>query len=675
MKIDLRWLRNRLSVMSRREIQFRVLRLVQHKAEKLRFQIPFLNTHPTPILCGGVELFSARSVLEIAGFDNGIDLSEQCEKLLENKLALFDSTQYVSIGEPIDWLIDPKTKVSSPKIYGKSIDYRNDSLVGDIKYLWEFGRHQYLVPLTIDCLITDDPKLYSKLSEFIDSWLDQNKIGMGIHWCSSLEVSLRLISWSVVHTMLKTTQQGNGIFSIVRDEEMMRRVIFAHICFVMKNLSWHSSANNHLVGELVGVWVACQIFDFGAQGEHYSEAAKKEIEIQAKLQNYEDGVNKEQAIYYHLWTLEYFWLAWSVGKKNQNSFSEDFEDIIVKMAVYLKCMCPGHGVGTPSNIGDADGGQVIRFAHSLSDNPFEDLLEGIDRVFGLADNCELAASDTVYSKQYWYKQMLDGVDLQQMKAKYTESADVCNSYPQCFEAGGMFLLGNNRALLVFKAGALGYLSTAAHGHADALSLTLAVDKEWWLTDQGTYSYHSHQKWRDYFRGTSAHNTVVVGNANQSTIAGDFLWTQKADSHVTKLPSDNSQLVSAYHNGYERYNVQHSRSVELTSSCAIEVRDEVELLDTRSAVLVDLYFHFHPDVYVEMTSCNEFFASRKSTSTTMTITLPSELTWKVIVGQENPQIGGWYSDRYDHKRPCTTLVGSIETANALSKFVTTVQWSN
>ncbi|TIQ17227.1 heparinase II/III-family protein, partial [Mesorhizobium sp.] len=74
---------------------------------------------------------------------------------------------------------------------------------------------------------------------------------------------------------------------------------------------------------------------------------------------------------------------------------------------------------------------------------------------------------------------------------------------------------------------LGYLSIAAHGHADALSLTLCVDGEPVLVDPGTWLYGSGGVWRDWFRSTPAHNTLNIEGKSQSIIAGTFNWSHKA----------------------------------------------------------------------------------------------------------------------------------------------------
>ena len=62
----------------------------------------------------------------------------------------------------------------------------------------------------------------------------------------------------------------------------------------------------------------------------------------------------------------------------------------------------------------------------------------------------------------------------------------------------------------------GYLSIAAHAHADALSIEVRYAGVDILADPGTYCYHGEPAWRSYFRSTIAHNTVELGGRSQSS---------------------------------------------------------------------------------------------------------------------------------------------------------------
>ncbi len=98
-----------------------------------------------------------------------------------------------------------------------------------------------------------------------------------------------------------------------------------------------------------------------------------------------------------------------------------------------------------------------------------------------------------------------------------------------FPESGYYLLGTafetpDEVRLLVDSGPLGYLSIAAHGHADALSFVLSIGDREILVDPGTYAYHTEPSWRRYFRSTLAHNTVGIDGEDQSVQAGNFMWT-------------------------------------------------------------------------------------------------------------------------------------------------------
>ena len=59
--------------------------------------------------------------------------------------------------------------------------------------------------------------------------------------------------------------------------------------------------------------------------------------------------------------------------------------------------------------------------------------------------------------------------------------------------------GKAPAVLTFDHGPVGYLSIAAHGHADTLAVWLSIGDQPVFVDAGTYLYHSSRALRDAFR--------------------------------------------------------------------------------------------------------------------------------------------------------------------------------
>ena len=81
--------------------------------------------------------------------------------------------------------------------------------------------------------------------------------------------------------------------------------------------------------------------------------------------------------------------------------------------------------------------------------------------------------------------------------------------------GGLVVLRSGRRRLTMDVGPLGYLSIAAHGHADALAVTLSSEGHDLIVDPGTASYYGNPAWRSAHRSTRAHPTVCVDGLDQS----------------------------------------------------------------------------------------------------------------------------------------------------------------
>jgi hypothetical protein len=111
--------------------------------------------------------------------------------------------------------------------------------------------------------------------------------------------------------------------------------------------------------------------------------------------------------------------------------------------------------------------------------------------------------------------------------------------------------GRDDACLTFDCGGLGRPS-GGHGHADALSITLAAGVDELLIDPGTYVYNGKRRWRDAYRGTAAHNTVVVDRLDQVEPADTFRWQRELEATLlADLGFGDFSYLAGEHRGYAR----------------------------------------------------------------------------------------------------------------------------
>jgi hypothetical protein len=237
-----------------------------------------------------------------------------------------------------------------------------------------------------------------------------------------------------------------------------------------------------------------------------------------------------------------------------------------------------------------------------------------------------------------------------------------------YEHGGLAVLNGDACKLIMDFGPLGYPSTAAHGHADSLSLLLALDGRYLLVDSGTYAYHSNPAWRTYFRGTAAHNTVRVDGVNQSVMTGRFLWGERAESKLLLFQETaGTWSIEAEHDGYRRLTdpVIHRRRVDCAKD-SINLRVE-DVLECRGLHEIEILWHLHEsaDVVQRGQSALVRFQGREIQFETGN----HGFSLDIVCGREAP-ILGWRSPSFNVRLPAPTLRFSGRV-NGASRIVTTI----
>jgi len=211
---------------------------------------------------------------------------------------------------------------------------------------------------------------------------------------------------------------------------------------------------------------------------------------------------------------------------------------------------------------------------------------------------------------------------------------------------------------VADAGPLGYTTIAAHGHADALSFTLSVGGREFLVDPGTYAYHTQERWRQYFRGTSAHNTVRVDGRDQSEQGGNFMWLEKARAGCGLwLSSAEKDSFEGWHDGFMRLDdpVKHRRLLELDKAArCIVIEDSLEMAEAHE---VELFFHFAEQCRVDAVA-GGYLIERDGI--TLRLVLPANGSAELYRGSLAP-VAGWVSRGFDRRQPTSTIVWRTKLA--------------
>jgi hypothetical protein len=632
------WLVNRLRCMSVAEVGYRIQQAaVTRVAKRVRARAaPPLPHARTFDVHGAPALSQPEREALLADADS----------ICAGHVVLFANRRF-DVGLPPVWNRDPDSGVVGPAIYAGDITITNREQVGDIKHVWELNRHLHLVRLAQAWTVTNDVAWLHALQTQLRSWLDQCPPLVGPNWTSSLELGIRLINWGIVWQLIGG--EGSGLFAGEEGQRLRADwldSIHAHCTAIARHLSRHSSANNHLIGELAGLYVGASIWPCWKSSGAWLEQARRELEHEAQAQFSRDGVNREQAFAYHVFSCEFLFVAGLVGQACDHPFSRAYWTSLQRALRFLRSVRDVGG-NVPM-VGDADDGIVFRL-----DSPAGDRAK---QLLALGD-AVLRRMQPTHPGVRWLLHTLPG--------KRPEADPHESDTGWAFPDGGYLLFGSHfgeaREIKgLVDCGPLGYLGIAAHGHADALALTLSIGGEECLVDPGTYSYWQEHKWRDYFRGTSAHNTVRIDGLDQSVSGGRFMWLKKARASIERMPQSPHEFdFRGAHDGYERLAdpVRHMRSVRYdAASATLTVRDEIA---AKKHHQVELFWHFAPGLDTRLNSSGLHVRGRRFAL--QMHAHGADLKLELVRGNENPPLG-WYSRSYESRQPCDVLkISTVSSA--------------
>jgi hypothetical protein len=542
------------------------------------------------------------------------------------------------LGFEFDWHQDYRYGRQVEPGFAGALNIRDTAVVSDIKYVWEPSRHQHLSALAFAANAEQNA---GYIVRSLDSWLRANPYLHGVHWTSSLELAERVISWALLYPRIADQVAGDQDF-----RQRWLDSIYLHLTRIAGKLSLYSSANNHLLGELVGLFVGSSCFDFWPECSAWRGLARKLLEREILLQVGEDGVNREQAMSYHLFTMELFLLAFAIGRNTGCPFSTEYAQRLQAMAGFIDAVATSSG-DLPC-YGDSD--DARGFVVSEGNSALEVTMQLAGLLFAEPRWLRFRSTATEAARAL-VPDLLGNLDHEvQAPARPREL------FPEAGIACVRTHDGSVRLQMDF--GPLGLGSTAAHGHADALSLWLSLDDEYFLVDAGTYAYHSHPEWRAFFRSTAAHNTACVDGRSQSEMAGRFLWSSKAIARLLRFEDSSGQAtIEAEHDGYMRLQdpVSHRRTVGFDRATGnISIEDSFRCSGRHE---IELFFHMHEEADVLRVSDGEAEIGWRRRH--IVFSSPDRnARWEIIRGSDNPKLG-WRSRRFNQKQPIATLRISVE----------------
>lgn len=664
----------KLRKMSPDEIHFRVKQLARNRMETLRWKLGGGNgsqpelfvprwvqtrdavRHPFPD--PAVPFFGLMDDPEVlqTAYQNYFsektgDMLRDADELLAHRFHLLGLP--VQLPDPIRWNENPQTGQTYPLHHFSQMDTFNTAKYGDVKYVWELNRHQFFIEVGKAYLLSGDEKYAEKIWQWLESWFEQVPYKFGIHHTSVLEHAVRIFSW--VWTYYFT--RHSPVWTPARREALARQLLLQGQ-MIEENLSYFYSPYNHLIGELAALAFLGTVYGNSPKTRHWREHYWQEMVAQLEKQFYPDGFTVEQASYYHHFTLGFYLQVAILRRKWGLGVAPAVWEMLGKALDFSRHLTRPDG--RLPMLGDIDSARSLYFYRPREKWDLRSF-QALGAVLFKRPDMKFVAAGPA-EELLW---LLGPDGLEEYAALPVEQPRDASQY---FGSAGYVVLRDgwlkHNSYCLFDCGEIAHgvhkdeTPSAAHGHADILSLEICLEGQPLLIDPGFHTYFGKLEWHRYFRDTRGHNTLTVNGCGQAVHENRIGWSGVSSPRVEHwISTTEIDFACASMDRFAglQLPVRHRRFVLFSKIYGLLVFDEVTG-EAAQPLEIESSLHFYPgrvalqDQKLMFNGCPVgCFAAPENTAVT------------VETGGQNPD-QGWVATGYGEKQPAPVL--RMKTRQAL-----------
>jgi hypothetical protein len=577
------------------------------------------------------------------------ELEQRAEEILHGRYRLLGL--HLELEREPKWRRDSVRGVESGLPYFRRVPYLDASRAGDHKLVWELNRHQHLTLLAQAFVVCERKEFFEELLRQWESWIEQNPFQRGINWASALEVAIRALAWIWIYHLT-----GDRMTALQRRRFLEE--LYRHGRHLETNLSFYFSPNTHLLGEAVALHCLGTLLPALPGSARWAELGGRVVRSELRRQVQPDGAYFEQSLYYHVYALDMFLLHYILDRRG-----EEFHRILDLMAGYLHAMM-GPQRRLPL-IGDDDGGRLF-FPSVSADHFGRATLATCGQLLGRPEWAK--DPEDAHRQAIWWlgpvrasesaqaagrgavKQSRDrkgavpaGAQTAQLGvgAGEVEAPGESIEETRLFSDSGSVVWSRGEFWVLIQAGGFGAMR-AGHSHSHALSMIARLGDEDLLIDPGTFTYTGEPRWRRWFRGSAAHNTVRVNGLDQAPQNRPFSWVGKPAVAVELWQPNACEPRLAACCRYHGAEVRHRRYFAMSGEDVLFVLDEI-----RGPGRAKCEQFWHPGEAVQQLSERAF---RIGSRAQLVLTHPASFE----EGGEN----GWRSRAYGQKESAPAIVAAV-----------------
>ncbi|MCB0208633.1 MAG: alginate lyase family protein [Anaerolineae bacterium] len=572
----------------------------------------YFTSRATPHFC--FEPATVRDIVDFVSDAHKACTLHTADELCRN-IFHFREVPAVHFGDAIDWLYCPH---------------------GNGDWTWDLNRHAYFETLGRAYAYSGDERYAAKFRELLLDWLAKNPADVSQpNWSSIFEVGFRINTWIWAFYLFRAAPSFDTELCLA-----LLKGLFMHGCFLEAHIELHAQ-NNHLLLEAKSLAMLGLLFPEFKLANRWRQRGLKLLYREVEAQVCPDGVHGEMATHYH--------------------------KVIAGELLELLVLLERNGVDVPTPI-------QTRFERMVDFEVWVTKPNGRLPLLGdsaLEDTYMryAAAGGVLFLNRSDLKAIVPDpgeaevwlLGPKRITAFQKNVGDTVSLTSRAFPDGGYFVMRHGHAetspYLVFDCGPFGYKPVPSHGHADALSFELHVGGQTLLVDAGIYGTQLGRDWRNFFRGTRAHNTVVVDDYDQSTLIDVWRVYQPAQATLHQWETgDHFDFVDGSHNGYTRLpaGVTHRRRIFFVKP---EYWVVIDTMTGSGEHTYDNYFHLIPNAVVRRDPASQQVRATGESDASGLIIAPvqfgSNYQLESFTGETNP-IQGWVSFLSGQKLAAPTI---------------------
>ncbi|MCD4771689.1 heparinase II/III family protein [archaeon] len=461
----------------------------------------------------------------------------------------------------------------------------------------------------------DDEQYNEKLSMIIENFIDE---GMD-----------NPKSWEDYHSVAFRSMALTNAWWKLREENMLSeelstkilKAIEIHGDFLLDETHYEPFHNHGMNEAAALLLLAINFPELNSEGS-WMEVSTERVDKGLEEIIDEDGVLIENSPYYHFYSLEKYWQIYQYSEDNNIFISEDFGEKLKNMIIY------GTYILQP-NMDIPMLGASLKRTINLNKNYIDIAEEDEEFLYVLTKGQEgTAPKNTTISFES------SGQTI--MRSGWKKGSE--------FE---------KQTQLIFDAGPY----RTEHSDLDALNFNLYGDGLNLITDSGLYTYEKGLM-RDYFHGTSAHNTVIVDDEDQI----------KGTPTVSNIVMGEGYVYQTAHSNLY-VGVDHYRTIGLLGEDLVLIVDKLQSDESHEYKQI---FHLFPEAEININDLNINAILDGEDKLGIYQLNTNGINLINTINQTSPP-GGICSYEYEKITPCHSIAYSKKDNNAL--YVTILRIGN